>query len=193
MSSKKHQVTHDLRKFRTFLFLFLFAAFFILMFSSCQVNSESLSAFSLQTATPTSTATPSPQGTDSLSPTPAEEQVISTPTLAPTATPGELENVVEDLSQESGLDRVIILGLNGQDLLNILISVIIVVAGSFAGWLLVNLVLWLAQNTPPKIDDQILAITQRPIKWLLTFFLLQYATARLDFLSPELKQWLDLI
>jgi len=189
----KIQIVNINHKFRTFLRLFLFAAIFVLIISSCQINSESLSAFSLQTLTPTSTTTPSPIGADSLSPTPAEEQVISTPTLAPTATPGQLENEVKIISRQSGLDRIFILGLYGQDLLNILISVIIVVAGSFAGWLLVNLVVWLVKFTPPKIDDQILAITQQPLKWLLTFILLQYATSRLDFLSPELKQWLDLI
>jgi small-conductance mechanosensitive channel len=193
MTNKKYQVTHGLQNIWTYRYLLMFAGFFILTFSSCQVNPESLSAFSPQTATPTSTATPSPQGITSLSPTAAEEQVISTPTLAPTATPGKLENVVEDLSQESGLDRVMILGLNGQDLLNILVSVVIVVAGSLAGWLLVNLVVWLVKFTPPKLDDNLLAITQRPLKWLLTFVLLQFATTRLDFLSPELKQWLDLI
>jgi small-conductance mechanosensitive channel len=192
ISRMKIQIAHISHKFRTFPSLFLFAGFFIAALSSCQIDSGSLSAFSPQTATPTSTMTPAPLGAESLSPTPAEEQVISTPTLAPTATPGLLENEVKIISRQSGLDRVFILGLTGQDLLNILISVIIVVAGSFVGWLLVNLVVWLTQFTPTKWDEQLLAITKQHFKWLITMILLQHATARLDFLSPELKQWLGL-
>jgi small-conductance mechanosensitive channel len=118
--------------------------------------------------------------------------VISTPTLAPTATPAKLDTVINNLSQQAGLDRVFFLGLTGQDLLNILISMLIVVIGSIAGWLLVNLVAWLTKITPTIFDEQLLAITQKYLKLLITIILLQHATARLDFLSPELKQWLGL-
>ena len=100
--------------------------------------------------------------------------------------------MINNLSQQSGLDRIFILGLTGQDLLNILISVIIVVSGSIAGWFLIKLVVWLSKITPTKFDEQLVAILRLNILWFIITILLQHATARLDFLSPELKQWLDL-
>ncbi|MFN2237280.1 MAG: mechanosensitive ion channel family protein, partial [Anaerolineales bacterium] len=188
----KIQIANIIHKSRTFLCLFLFAGFFSAALSSCQMNSGSFSAFSPQTTTPTSTSTPSPAQVNAPIQTPTEEQVISTPTLAPTATPGQLDNVINNLSQQSGLDRIFILGLTGQDLLNILISVIIVVSGSIAGWFLIKLVVWLSKITPTKFDEQLVAILRLNILWFIITILLQHATARLDFLSPELKQWLDL-
>ena len=173
--------------------LLLFALGCSLLLSGCQSNPENLYSFSIATPTATSTITQTPDLSDSTAEQPSENQVITTPTLAPTVTPGPLDVVVEDLSQDTGLDDINIIGLNGEDLVSLLTSVVIVVAGSLVSWLLVNMIVRLAKLTPPSIDDQLLAITQKQVKWLLTILLLQFATARLDFLIPELKQRLDLI
>jgi small-conductance mechanosensitive channel len=175
------------------LFLFLLVGFLIVMISSCRGNPESLYAFSLQTPTSTSTLTPLPQMTTAPDEQSVDEQVISTPTLAPTATPGTIDYIVEDISEDTGLDDVYILGISGENLVDLLLSAAIVVVGSVVGWLLVNGIVRLAKLTPPGFDDQLLAVTQQQIKWLFTIVLLQFATARLDYLSPELKQWLDLV
>ena len=190
---KRNLVIHT--KYRIFtarIILFLLLGSALILVSGCQSNAEGLSAFSPATSPSTSTVTPSPQQTDVSEEQSVEEQIISTPTLAPTATPGTLDNVVESLSEKTGIDQVQVFNLNGNNLISLLISVGIVIGGSLLGWFLVNLIVRLAKFTPPGFDDQLLAITQKQFKWLLTIFLLRFATVRLDFLSPELKQWLDL-
>ena len=53
--------------------------------------------------------------------------------------------------------------------------------------------LWLAKRTPPTFDDRLLGRLENQLKWLIALIFLQLATTRLTFLSPELKQWLNLI
>jgi len=122
-----------------------------------------------------------------------EDQVISTPTLAPTVTPGPLEYAIEDISRNTGIDDFYVFSLSGENLVNLLFSVFIVLVGSLAGWLLIKLSLWIAKITPPRFDDQVLAAVENQVKWLIVLISIEFATARLNFLSPELKQWLDLI
>jgi small-conductance mechanosensitive channel len=122
-----------------------------------------------------------------------EQQVLSTPTLAPTATPSQLDYVVDDITQRVGIDHLILFGLEGDSLINLLISLFIVLLGSLLGVLVVNAVLWLTKRTPPTFDDRLVESIDGQLKWLITLSLLQFATARLDFLDPVAKQWLNLI
>jgi small-conductance mechanosensitive channel len=153
----------------------------------------------IQTASPTptstSTITPVPPTTppEEASVEPTEEQVLLTPTLAPTATPSQLDIVVEDVTQRVGIDELTIFGLDGEELISLLVSLLIVLVGSLLGVLLVNGLLWLAKRTPPKFDDRLLESIHKQLKWLIALILLQFATQRLAFLSPEVKQWLDLV
>jgi small-conductance mechanosensitive channel len=180
-------------KFATQFFLVSLLGFILVIVTGCQGNSDRLYNLSLTTPTATSTVTPSPQHTDSPDEQGAGEQIISTPTLAPTVTPGKIDNVLENLSQNTGLDEYNFFGLSGRDLASLLMSALIVFLGSIVGWLLVNLVIRFVKFSPPGFDDQLLAITQQQIRWLFPILLLQFATARLDFLAPEFKQWLNLI
>lgn len=124
---------------------------------------------------------------------PAEEQILSTPTPAPTATPSRLDYLVEDIVSGTGIRDLVLFTLSGEDLVNLLISVLIVLLGSMFGVLLINAITWIARLTPPKVDDRLLQIGHRQLKLLITLFLLQFSTARLAFLSPGLKQWLDIV
>jgi small-conductance mechanosensitive channel len=148
---------------------------------------------STSTATPTITPIPTTAPSEGSGAQPTEEQVLSTPTLAPTATPSPLDVVVEDVTQSIGLDDFSIFGLNVDDLVNLIVSILIVLVGSLLGVLLVDFLLWLLTLTPPEFDNQLVATIEKQLKWLIVLFLFQFATARLAFLSPELKQWLDLI
>jgi small-conductance mechanosensitive channel len=145
------------------------------------------------TATPTITPIPTTAPSEGSGVQPTEEQVLSTPTLAPTATPSPLDVVVEDVTQSIGLDDLSIFGLNVDDFVNLIVSILIILVGSLLGALLVDLLLWLLTLTPPEFDNQLVATIEKQLKWLIVLFLIQFATARLAFLSPELKQWLDLI
>lgn len=142
---------------------------------------------------PTHTATLTPSSQAGATSQPEEEQVISTPTLAPTATPGPLDWVVEDIVRNTGIDDLNFFGINGENLINLLISVVIVCLGGLAGVLVVNAALWLARRTPSQLDNRLLQAIEKQLKLLIPLFFLQFATARLAFLSPAKKQWLDLI
>jgi len=155
--------------------------------------------------TPLSSPSPSPTSTPIITPVPptpqpgevivepTEEQVLATPTLAPTATPGPIDFVIEDLTRNIGIDDLSILGLSGEDLVNLLVSLLILLIGSLLGVLFANGLLWLAKRTPPTFDDRLLGKLENQLKWLIALIFLQLATTRLTFLSPELKQWLNLI
>jgi small-conductance mechanosensitive channel len=172
--------------------ILLFLTFcFTFTLTNCNSHPSTLSSLSIATPSPTSAST-TPETTVSPIEQGEENQVISTPTLAPTATPGIIDQVVEDVSRNAGLDRIIVASLTGENIFSLIISILIVIAGSFVGWWLVNLLVRLAKYTPPSFDDQMIAIIQKQLKWLITLFLIQFTTARLTFLSPELIQWLGL-
>lgn len=124
---------------------------------------------------------------------PTEQPVLETPTPAPTATPGQLDYLVENFTRDAGLNQLTVFGLNGEDLVNVFISVVIILLGGLSALVIVNGLRWFANRTPPKFDNRLVAILEQPLKLLVTLFFLQFATARLELLSPGLKQWLDLI
>ena len=142
---------------------------------------------------PTSTSIPPTPQPEEIIVEPTEEPVLITPTLAPTATPSPIDFAIEDLTQNIGIDDITIFGLSGEDLVNLLVSILFVLVGSLLGVLFVNGLLWLAKHTPPKFDDRLLGRLENQLKWLIVLIFLQLATTRLTFLSPELKQWLNLI
>ncbi len=164
------------------------------MSTGCQRSPMRNTPTSSPTLTATATITPIPTTAPSEGSgvQPTEEQVLSTPTLAPTATPSPLDIVVEDVTQSIGIDNFSIFGLNADDLVNFIVSVLIVLLGGLLGVLFVEFMLWLLKLTPPDFDDRLVTTIEKQLKWLIVLFFIQFATARLAFLSPELKQWLDL-
>lgn len=143
--------------------------------------------------TPTSTSIPPTTQPEEANVETTEEQVLLTPTLAPTATPSQIDFVVGDITQSIGIDNLTIFGLDGEELVNLLVSLLIVLVGSLSGVFFVNGVLWLAKRTPPEFDEQLMGIVEKQLKWLITLILLDFSTARLAFLAPRVKQWLGLI
>lgn len=164
------------------------------MSTGCQRSPMRNTPTSSPTLTATATITPIPTTAPSegSGAQPTEEQVLSTPTLAPTATPSPLDIVVEDVTQSIGIDNFSIFGLNADDLVNFIVSVLIVLLGGLLGVLFVEFMLWLLKLTPPDFDYRLVTTIEKQLKWLIVLFFIQFATARLAFLSPELKQWLDL-
>ena len=123
-----------------------------------------------------------------------ESQIVTTPTPEPTATPGIIEDAVSDIATATGLDRQIILGLTGEDWVNILISLGIALVGIFIVTRLVYLLLlWIAKRAPGERASIFLKAVQFQIRSFIGIFILQYATNRLIFLSAEFKQTLNQI
>lgn len=190
--SKNRQ--NDTRNFGL-VWIFYLSCLVVLLTPGCRFKPEIPAPFATATLTITSTntpvqaaSTPVEGGTQI-----AEEQILSTPTLAPTATPSQMDYLVKGIVSETGIRDLSIFSLSGEDLVNLLLSILIVLLGSLLGVLLINGLRWLASVTPPMVDDQLLRIGHRQLKLLISLFLLKFSTARLSFLSPELKQWLDIV
>lgn len=170
---------------------------FVLFLGGCKsktpTSTESVTNTPAPTVTPTATSTPVIPTTTPI-PSEVEESpaLIITPTLGPTATPGVLMDVVEQLAEATGADQVSFLGLTGEDWLNLLVSILIFLLA----WLLISKLVYIilrlvVSRTPYKYDDILLDKVRPQIRMLLAVAGLQFGTIRLLFLSPALKQWLN--
>jgi small-conductance mechanosensitive channel len=131
------------------------------------------------------------QETGTASPTPAEEEIIITPTPQPTATPGVIDRSVAEISAETGLDRQVYLGLTGEDWINLGISVLIFIIGTLLLSRIVHFVLRLiVRSTPSKRDDEFIAAIRRHINILISVLVVNFATDRLAFIPVFWKETL---
>jgi small-conductance mechanosensitive channel len=120
------------------------------------------------------------------------EQVVVTPTPAPTATPGVLGEAVAEISFATGLHRQVLLGLTGEDWLNLLVSLLIAFLGIFIIVRLVYLVIErIIKRTSSPYDDQIIAAIGSLVRWFLAVLIVEFATDRLLFMPAEWKQALN--
>lgn len=121
-----------------------------------------------------------------------EEPILITPTPAPTATPGPLSDLISEFSAATGLDRRFVLGLSGEDWINLLVSLLIILLGvTLVARLLYRVLLRIARQTPTEYDDIILEAIQNQVIWLLWVLIFQWSTNRLIFLAASIKQWLN--
>ena len=141
------------------------------------------------TETPTLAATQAETTTE-----PEGENIVNTPTPAPTATPGVISELVKDVVRASGMQSTSFLKLSVEDWLNLAISLLII----FVSFLLLGHLLYLgleklARRTPSKFDNLFLKAISAQLRWFVSLLGLDYATTRLLFLPPTLKQLLHQI
>lgn len=122
------------------------------------------------------------------------EQVIRTPTPEPTATPGPLVELVDEVAESTSLERTIFLGLSGEDWINLIISILITILGIFV----ITRVLYMAirrvvNRTTSKFDDRLLETIGALVQAFFALVIVQFATERLPFLRADLKQLLNQI
>ena len=117
------------------------------------------------------------------------DQVVVIPTPAPTATPGVINETIAEIAVTTGLNRQVLLGLTGEDWLNLLISLLIVLLGIF---IVVRIIFFVIErvikSTPNKVDDQVLLAIGGALRWLLLTLIVEFALTRLFFLPDEWKQ-----
>ena len=156
----------------------------VVLLSACG-GSESDPATASPSATDETEATSSAEGT--VSSTEAEQtetQIIVTPTLPPTPTPGPLDNLVADLLEDSIIADLSFLGLTSQDWISLVISLLVVLLGYVVtGWLIGVGLRWLVRRSGIEIADVFLKKIGGELRWLLVIFLAALATFRLEFLS----------
>jgi small-conductance mechanosensitive channel len=141
------------------------------------------------TETPTLAATQAETTTE-----PEGENIVNTPTPAPTATPGVISELVKDVVRASGMQSTSFLKLSVEDWLNLAISLLIIlVSFLLLGHLLYLGLEKLARRTPSKFDNLFLKAISAQLRWFVSLLGLDYATTRLLFLPPTLKQLLHQI
>jgi MscS family membrane protein len=121
-----------------------------------------------------------------------DERLVITPTPAPTATPDTIAEVMGEIASITGMNRWYFLGLSGEDWANLAASALLVVLGfALGGRVVYYLLRQLTKITPTPYDDQYLTTIETQLKWLVAVLALQFATGRLEILSPDAKHWLD--
>ncbi|MFC2023666.1 mechanosensitive ion channel family protein [Chloroflexota bacterium] len=122
-------------------------------------------------------------------PTGPLDEVIITRTPEPTATPGVIEQEVEELVAAVGLDQTTFLGLNATDWASLAISLLFVLAGFLIGtWLIRRVLLRVVRRTATEFDDRFLEKIGSDVRWLVVLITLHLATSRLTFVSASLKR-----
>jgi len=138
--------------------------------------------------------TPEPIGTEeseSVEPTATSlmDEIVITRTPEPTVTPGAIYQEVENLAAATGLNEKYALGVSGTDWINLVVSVLFVLAAYLLGTVLIQGVLpKVVGRTPSTFDDELLQKIGPSLRWLLVVLVLNFATRRLAILSPELKR-----
>jgi len=123
-------------------------------------------------------------------PTPTEllEGVIVTRTPQPTATPGRVEQQVEELAETAGLAGTTFLGLAVVDWINLAISLLYLLIGYLVGTGLIRFLLPpIASRTPTEFDDQLLQALGPDLRRMVIILALILATNRLIFVNVSAK------
>lgn len=112
--------------------------------------------------------------------------LILTATPKPTSEPSAVDEAVANVAQQTNLDQVLILGLTGEDWLNILVSAVTVLIGFLiASWVAQVLLHWLVRRTVTTFDDRFLERINAPVRYLVLVFFAQTAILRLTFWSED--------
>ncbi len=121
-----------------------------------------------------------------------EEQIITTPTPAPTATPGPIDILISDVAERTGANRAYIFGLSVEDWVNLLISLVLVLFGIYVvSRIIIHFLKKAADKAPTPWAGEFIELTKPQIRWFIAVLFFQFATNRLSFLSAETKQLLN--
>jgi len=171
--------------------LFMFVLILVVLFNliACEVSTEPVE----EVVSPSPSVTIEPTS-GILEETPDEDKIVRTPTPAPTATPEFITLLVEQVVDTVGLDQVRILSLSVDDWINLLISLLII----FISLLVIFRILYfilrrIASATSSRYDDLYLKSVRPFFRGFILMLGVAYATRRLLFLNPSLKQFLTQI
>jgi small-conductance mechanosensitive channel len=120
--------------------------------------------------------------------------LLIAPTLAPTATPGVIYTVVGQVVETANLEATRFLGLWVADWINLGISLLLVLLTlTLIARVIFSILKKFARRTTTPLDEIYLDSIKPYLRWLFGVIVLYIATERLQFLSPEIKQWLTQI
>jgi len=102
-----------------------------------------------------------------------------------------VEQQVEDLVRGIGLSQATLVGISIVDWLNLVISLLMVLAGYLGGtWLIRGLLPRVVRRTRTAFDDRFLETAGSDVRWLVVLVTLEMATSRLTFARAGLKTFL---
>jgi MscS family membrane protein len=121
-----------------------------------------------------------------------ETPIILTSTPRPTRAPGVVDEAVSTVASATNLDQLTILGLTGEDWINIIVSIVTILIGYLITTLIFMRILrWLVRKTPTKFDDAFLETIQGPLRFFVLVFFIQTSILRLTFLDEGIRRILD--
>lgn len=114
-----------------------------------------------------------------------------TRTPAPTATPDALTREILKIVQDAGLSGNTLLWLSYADWINLVISLLYVLAGYLVGtWLIRWLLPRLVSRTKTNLDDRLLHVSGNELRWLAVALILRFAVNRLSFIQARFKTFI---
>ncbi|MGB7096431.1 MAG: mechanosensitive ion channel family protein [Anaerolineales bacterium] len=123
---------------------------------------------------------------------PQTNEIISTPIPDLTPTPSAFQNAVSDIAKNSGIDKQVFLGLTGEDWINLGISILIFLVGTFFITRIVHALLrWITGFTSSKRDDEFVAAIKGQINLFISVLIFDFATGRLPFIHVYWKAALN--
>jgi small-conductance mechanosensitive channel len=113
---------------------------------------------------------------------------VASRTPVPTPTLGEVGKVVENFTENVGIEDLIVLGLSSADWINLVISIVLALFLYRVGmWLVRSFLRRVVARTPTDLDDRFLEEMDQQIRWLIIVFVIELSLQRLQFLSGDLK------
>jgi small-conductance mechanosensitive channel len=160
------------------------------------------SANGISTAMPTLTATPPVDGAGTATPESSDvgglgvvatlAAELDSRALEPTPTPDYVERELDKIGSETGLSDINFLGLTGIDWINVVISILIFLVGYVVITRLVyHLLMRATQRTKTTFDDKFLQKIGNELQRLIGLIFINYAIERLDFISNDLRIFLN--
>ncbi len=109
-------------------------------------------------------------------------------TPVPTFTPGVVEIVVDNFTENVGIEDFIFLSLSSADWINLVISIVLALFLYRIGmWLIRSFLRRVVARTPTDFDDRFLEETDQQIRWLIIVFIIEKSLLRLQFLGVDIK------
>jgi len=184
--------------FKSRIALISLLLFLILGLAACfpvpeEISTSELSPIPSATRTGSTTQVPTEEADPVEESVAAEEseEILIVPTLGPTATPGAIYEVVNQVVEATNLYQTRFLNLSAADWINLAISLVLVfLMMTLISRLIFMVLMKIAKRSATPYDVIYLKAIQPILRWLFNVFILYIATARLQFLSPVIKQWL---
>jgi MscS family membrane protein len=116
-------------------------------------------------------------------------EIYHPPTLAPTATPGIVTRLIEEVTGSKQTEQTRFLTLKTSDWINLGISLLVILIGGFVlGGLLISILNKIARFTPSTRDEEYFRAIKPQFRLMVIMLSVRFATKRLLFLSADLKQ-----